>query len=268
MAGLFGELPVILGWDVAGVVEELGFGVTTLALGDEVFGMPRFPMPAGTHAEYVAVPARQLARRPASLTHMSAAGLPMAGLTAWQALVDTAQVQGGQRVLITGAAGGVGHLAVQIAKHQGAYVIVTARTERHEWLTQLGADELIDYSAVQFEHAVSDVDVVIDLIGDARDSTASRAVSTLRQGGVIVSLPGGVPQSLATSAALRGVRASAMAVEPDIVGLHALAAMASAGALSVDIAETFDYVHSADAPARVEAGHARGKVVLSFDATG
>src|SRR6476469_5887112 len=130
MAGLLGEPPFTLGWDVSGVVEEVGFGVTTLAPGDEVYGMPWFPRAAGGYAEFVTAPSRQFARQPRSITHEHAAAVPLPALTAWQSLIDTAHVQPGQRVLVTAAAGGVGHFAVQIARHLGAHVIGTASSAR------------------------------------------------------------------------------------------------------------------------------------------
>src|SRR5262245_61551146 len=129
--GFLGEPPFTVGWDVAGVVEEVGYGVTRFAEGDRVFGMPRFPREAAAYAEYVVSPSRQLARTPDELSDVEAAALPLAGLTAWQALVETAGVGAGDRVLVLGAAGGVGHLAVQIAKARGAYVVGTARAEKH-----------------------------------------------------------------------------------------------------------------------------------------
>jgi alcohol dehydrogenase-like protein len=136
MAGVLGEPPFILGWDVSGVVEEVGFGVHTLEVGDEVYGMPWFPRQAGAYAEYVAAPSRQFARRPTGLDHDRAAAMPLAALTAWQSLVDAAHVGAGQRVLIHAAAGGVGHFAEQFAKHLGAHVIGTARAEKHDWLAE------------------------------------------------------------------------------------------------------------------------------------
>ena len=167
MAGLQ-TMPLILGWDVSGVVEEVGFGVTTLAPGDEVYGMPWFPRAAGAYAEFVTAPSRHFARKPASIGHVEAAALPLAALTAWQALVDTAGVKAGQRVLVHAAAGGVGHLAVQFARHLGAEVVATAREPRHAWLKELGADEVIDYTQQRFEDVTGDVDVVIDLVGTPR----------------------------------------------------------------------------------------------------
>jgi NADPH:quinone reductase-like Zn-dependent oxidoreductase len=200
MAGVLGAPPFILGWDVAGVVEEVGFGVTTLAPGDKVYGMPWFPRVAGGYAEFVTAPSRHFTRMPAGSTFEEAAAVPLAGLTAWQALVDTAAVRPGQRVLITAAAGGVGHLAVQFAKHLGAHVIAVAGARNQQWLTGLGADEVVDYTAGPFEKQVRDVDVVLDLVGDAHDSTSTRSIATLRAGGLLIAVPAGVSPELAAAA--------------------------------------------------------------------
>ena len=183
-----GEPPLILGWDVAGVVEEVDPDVTRFAPGDRVFGMPWFPRVAGGYAEYVTSPARQLARTPDALGDEQAGGLPLAGLTAWQALVDVAKVGEGTRVLVHAAAGGVGHLAVQIAKARGAHVIGTAREEKHDFLRDLGVDEPIDYTARPFEEAVSDVDVVLDLV--AGSDYGLRSLQTLRRGRALDLHPG------------------------------------------------------------------------------
>ena len=177
-----GEPPLILGWDIAGVVEEPGDRETRFAVGDRVFGMPWFPRLARAYAEYATSPARQLARTPDGLTDEQAAGLPLAGLTAWQSLVDLAGVGEGDRVLIHAAAGGVGHLAVQIAKARGAYVIGTARAAKHDFLRELGVDEPIDYTTTPWEQTVSDVDVVLDLIGS--EDYGLRSLQTLREGGL------------------------------------------------------------------------------------
>ncbi|MFJ8923455.1 NADP-dependent oxidoreductase [Streptomyces sp. NPDC102415] len=262
MAGLQ-TLPLILGWDVSGVVEEVGFGVTTLAPGDEVYAMPWFPRPAGAYAEFVTAPSRQFARKPASLSHVEAAALPLAALTAWQALVDTARVTGGQRVLVHAAAGGVGHLAVQIAKHLGAEVIATAREPRHPWLKELGADETIDYTRQRFEEATGDVDVVIDLIG-AADDTDVRSVSVTRRGGLVVSIPSGVSDALADAARQKSVRTSPLLVEPDAAALTAIAHLVDSGTLRVEVERTFPLEQAADAHRLGETDRTRGKLVLDL----
>ncbi|MET9168567.1 NADP-dependent oxidoreductase, partial [Streptomyces cellulosae] len=211
MAGLQ-TFPLILGWDVSGVVEQVGFGVTTLQPGDEVYGMPWFPRAGGAYAEYVTAPARQWARKPATVDHVHAAAVPLAALTAWQILVDTAHVQAGQRVLITAAAGGVGHFAVQFARHLGAHVIATASAARHPWLKDLGADETVDYTTTPFEEAAAGVDVVVDLVGDAYGRTSTRALQTLSPGGLLIAVPGGVSPELAAGAAAGGVRGTTTTV--------------------------------------------------------
>ncbi|MDX3362823.1 NADP-dependent oxidoreductase [Streptomyces griseoaurantiacus] len=262
MAGLQ-SLPLTLGWDVSGVVEEVGFGVTTLAPGDEVYGMPWFPRAAGGYAEYVTAPARQWARKPASLDHVHAAAVPLAALTAWQILTDTARVRAGQRVLITAAAGGVGHFAVQFARHLRAHVIGTAGAGRHAWLKELGAQEAIDYTTTRFEEAASDVDVVVDLVGDTHDDTSTRALKVLRPDGLLVAVPGGVSPELAAAARAAGVRATGYLVEPDGPALTTIAGLIDAGEVSVEVADTFPLERAAEAHAQGETGRTRGKLVLT-----
>ncbi|MEV5501930.1 NADP-dependent oxidoreductase [Nonomuraea fuscirosea] len=262
MAGLQ-TFPLILGWDVSGVVEEVGFGVTTLAPGDEVYSMPWFPRAAGAYAEYVTAPARQWARKPATLDHVHAAAVPLAALTAWQALVDTARVQAGQRVLITAAAGGVGHFAVQLARHLGAHVIATASAARHPWLKELGAEEVVDYTATPFEQAVEDVDVVIDLVGDGQDRTGTRSIDVLRPGGLLVAVPGGVSPELAQAAGTAGVRVTPFLVEPDGPALATIAGLIDEGQVAVEVEETFPLDQAGTAHTRGEAGRTRGKLVLT-----
>src|SRR5690625_2522415 len=172
-----GDPPYVLGWDVSGVVEAVGIGVTLFEPGDEVFGMLPYPHGAGSFAEYAAGPARAFAPKPPGLTHVQAGALPLAALTAWQALVDTAHVQAGQRVLVHAAAGGVGHLAVQIAKARGAYVLGTGSAAKHGFLREIGVDEPIDYRTTDFAEAVRDADAVLDTIGG---DYAFRSLRTLR----------------------------------------------------------------------------------------
>jgi len=262
VAGVLGQPPFVLGWDVSGVVESVGFGVTTLAPGDEVYGMPWFPRAAGAYAEYVTAPARQFAHKPAVASHEQAAAVPLAALTAWQALADTARVQSGQRVLITAAAGGVGHFAVQFAKHLGAHVVGVASARHHDYLTHLGVDDLVDYTAVRFEEAVQDVDVVIDLVGDAHDATSTRALTVLRGGGLLVAVPTGVTPPLQGAADEMGVRVTSFLVEPDGPALTRIAALIDAGEVAVEVAEVFPLEQAGHAHALGAAGRTRGKLVL------
>jgi NADPH:quinone reductase-like Zn-dependent oxidoreductase len=261
--GFLGEPPFTVGWDVAGVVEAVGVGVTRFAAGDRVFGMPRFPREAAAYAEYVTSPSRQLARTPEALGEVEAAALPLAGLTAWQALVETANVQHGQRVLILAAAGGVGHLAVQIAKARGAHVIATARSSKHSFLRELGADEAIDYTSEAVEERVHDADVVLDLVGG---ETGGAALATLRDAGLFITVPSGsAVESLRELAAGR-VRVTGILVEPDRTGMEALADLAETGALRPHIAETFLLERAAAAHELGETGRTKGKLVLTITA--
>jgi NADPH:quinone reductase-like Zn-dependent oxidoreductase len=249
--------PGILGWDFSGVVEEIVPGVNRFRVGDEVFGMPLFPRPAGAYAEYVAAPARQLARKPAGLDHVHAAGLPLAGLTAWQALVDLGDVGPGQRVLIHAAAGGVGHLAVQMAKARGAHVIGTASRGKHDLLRSLGADHLIDYRETDFAAVVKDVDVAFDLV---RGDYGARTLDVLRPGGVLVTVDRN--PALEARAAAAGKRFAVITVAPDHVGLEGLARLVEEGKLRVHVSEALPLEGAAHAHALLGAGGVTGKVVL------
>ncbi|MEU5688585.1 NADPH:quinone reductase [Streptomyces venezuelae] len=256
--GTWGDTP-ILGYDVSGVVEEVGPGVTLYQPGDAVFGMPRFPEQTGGYAEFVAAPARRFAPKPASLSHVEAAALPLAALTAWQGLIETAGLRAGQRVLIHAAAGGVGHLAVQIAKAHGAYVIGTARADKHDFLRSLGADELIDYTATDFSEAVRDVDVVLDGVGGVY---GDRSLPVLRRGGHLVTLPdpGGLPDP--GRAAELGVHAGWTIVEPDRLGLLEIARLVDEGKLRVEVDTVLPLEEAAKAHAYGEQGRTQGKIVL------
>ncbi|MEV8537182.1 NADP-dependent oxidoreductase [Streptomyces sp. NPDC051211] len=250
----WGPVPAV-GWDVSGTIEAVGPGVTLFQPGDEVFGMPRFPFQAGGYAEYVTAPARHFARKPASLDHVQAAALPLAALTAWQSLTDTAGLRAGQRVLVHAAAGGVGHFAVQIAKALGAYVIGTASAAKHDLLRSLGADELIDYRTTDFEAATSDVDVVLDAIGG---DYGARSLKVLRPGGHLITLngPDDVP------AAPEGFRTGWTLVEPDYAGLKAIAALVEEGRLRPVVDTVLPLSEAGKAHELGEQGRTTGKIVL------
>ena len=255
-----GPPPFVLGWDVSGVVEATGFGVTLFKPGDEVFGMLPFPRGAGSHAEYVTGPARAFAAKPGNVSHVQAAALPLAALTGWQALADTAQLSDGQRVLIHAAAGGVGHLAVQLAKARGAYVIGTASAANHDLVRSLGADELIDYHAADFAEAVTDADVVLDTVnGDY----PARSLRTMRPGGVLICLLP-FPAEVVAEAARRDVRVEAMLVEADRSGMTAIADLVTRGKLRPVIAGTFPLADAAKAHELGDSGHVAGKLVLTM----
>jgi NADPH:quinone reductase-like Zn-dependent oxidoreductase len=255
-----GEPPMILGWDVAGRVEEAGDEVLRFEPGDRVFGLPRFPELARCDAEYVAAPEHFLALIPDSIGDEQAGALPLAGLTAWQAL-DTAEVGEGDRVLVQAAAGGVGHLAVQIAKARGAYVIGTARPEKHAFIRELGVDEPIDYTAGPLEETVSDVDVVLDLVSEDDDGLI-RSLATLGKGGLLVAVAGELGRNVISAVGEQAKRATTIDVEPDRAGLESLAGLTEEGELEVVIEEAFPLELLAQAHERLQAGRVSGKLVL------
>ncbi|MGW2730656.1 NADP-dependent oxidoreductase [Streptomyces sp. NPDC001494] len=260
--GFLGEPPFVLGWDVSGEVAETGIGVAAFRPGDEVFGMLPYPFGHGSHAEYVTVPARALTHKPASLDHVQAGALPLVSLTALQALTEHADVRPGQRVLIHAAAGGVGHVAVQIAKARGAYVIGTASAGKHDFLREIGVDEAIDYRSTDFAEAVQDVDVVLDTLGG---DTSVRSLRVLRPGGVVVSiLPVGSREFLEEAERLR-VRAVRMLVDADRSGMNTVAELAESGRLRATVAGAFPLAEAAKAHELGDTGRTTGKLVLLVD---
>jgi NADPH:quinone reductase-like Zn-dependent oxidoreductase len=257
---ILGTPPFTLGWDISGVVEEVVPGVTRFQPGDEVYGMPFFPRAASAYAEYVIAPSRQLAHKPRRLDHVHAAAVPLAGLTAWQALVDVAAVRPGQRVLVHGAGGGVGHLAVGVAKALGAHVSGTASAAKLDFVRGLGADEVIDHRAVDFTSEVKEIDVVLETVGS---DNARRSLHVLRPGGVLVYLPGRPDQSLYAEAAALGVQVVVMSVEPDHHGLTRLAELIDAGVVRPHVSHAVPLEQVARAHELVAAA-VPGKVVLTL----
>ncbi|MBK3563759.1 MULTISPECIES: NADP-dependent oxidoreductase [unclassified Streptomyces] len=260
--GFLGEPPFVLGWDVSGVVEAVGVGVARFEAGDEVFGMLSYPWGHGSHAEYVAAPARAFVHKPAAVDHVQAGALPLVALTAWQALVENADVRPGQRVLVHAAAGGVGHVAVQIAKARGAYVIGTASAGKHEFLRDLGVDEAIDYRETDFAEAVKDVDVVLDTLGG---ETGLKSLRVLRPGGVVVSIIPIGKDDFHEEAERLGVRAVRMLVDADRADMEAIAELVEAGKLRATIAGAFPLADAAEAHTLGATGRTAGKLVLTVD---
>lgn len=262
--GVFGQedLPIIPGWEISGVVEAVAPGVTRFQPGDKVYGMPRFPRLAAAYAEFVTARARQLAPKPVAVDDIHAAGLPVAALTAWQALVDTANVRAGQRVLIRGAAGGVGHLAIQIARARGAEVVGTAREELWGFLEHLGASGCVDDRRVDIGVAMANsFDVALDVVGG---EGAVASLDTVRRGGTLIVLnwPRGV--DMIGLAAKKQVRATGLLVEPDYAALEQVSRLVDDGLIGVHIERSFPLNRAADAHQLGEAGGHRGKLVLEI----
>ena len=253
---LFAQPPTVLGWDVAGVVEEVGPGVDRFAPGDEVFGLARFPQMAGCYAEFVAVPAGELARRPAALDAVHAAALPLVGLTAWQSLVETAAVSAGQHVLVHAAGGGVGHIAVQVAKARGARVSATASAGKADFVASLGADTVIDYRSRDVAAALRDVDIVLDPVGG---DVTDRSVPAVRPGGLLVSLLRHTDEDeLKVRVEQAGRRFAGLLVRPDAAGLESLAALAEQGRLRVHVERTVGFDGLVEAHRWLEASPGAG----------
>ncbi|MEU9479033.1 NADP-dependent oxidoreductase [Streptomyces sp. NPDC048191] len=260
--GFLGEPPFVLGWDVSGEVAETGIGVVAFEPGDEVFGMLPYPYGHGSHAEYVIAPVRALTHKPASIDHTQAGALPLVSLTAWQALTEHARVRPGQRVLIHAAAGGVGHVAVQIAKARGAYVIGTASAGKHDFLREIGVDEPIDYRTTDVTESVRDVDVVLDTLGG---DTSVQSLKVLRPGGVVVSILPVGSREFYDEAERLGVRAVRMLVDADRSGMETIAELARSGKLKATIAGTFPLAEAAKAHEVGDTGRTAGKLVLLVD---
>lgn len=259
-SGRFGadpkRLPVIPGFDVAGTVEGLGEGATGFKRGDPVFALVHGP---GAYAQYTVVPAKNLVRTPANIDARRAAAIPTAAATAWRALFDAGKLQRGQTVLIHGAAGGVGHFAVQLAKHAGARVIGTASASNAEFIRKLGVEVAIDYRTQRFEEIAKDVDLVIDTIGG---ETLARSYGVLRKGGTIVSVAGRLdPEALAQ----HGVRGDPFNGNYPS-HLDEIAALVAKGDVVPEIGAEFDLAQAAAAHTQSETGHARGKMVLTVGA--
>ena len=249
------EFPLILGWDLSGVVEKIGTGVSHFKKGDEVYSVPDASRD-GAYAEYIVVRESELALKPKSLHHVRAAAVPLAAVTAWQALFDAGQLKRGQRVLIHGGSGGVGHVAVQLAKWKGAHVLATASTKNQELLRELRVDEPIDYTKQKFEDVARDVDLVLDLIGG---ETQERSWSVLKKGGSLLSLV--QPPSVEKAKAL-GVRAAFVAGHPSGAQLAEIAKIIDSGQLAPVIDRILPLSEVRRAHELSQSGHTHGKIVL------
>lgn len=249
------RFPLIPGWDVSGVVDALGEGAERFKLGDAVYSRPDIARD-GTYAEFVVIRESELAFKPATISHIEAASLPLAGITAWQALVGIAKVQAGQRVLVHAAAGGVGSLAVQIAKARGAHVIGTASGPNRALVESLGVDQFVDYRQETLAQAVQPVDAVFDTVGGA---VQEASWPLLKAGGVLVSVTDPPPQERAQA---QGVRGEFLFIEPNAAVLAELARLVEGGKVRPLIGAEFALDDIARAHELSESGRARGKIVL------
>jgi NADPH:quinone reductase-like Zn-dependent oxidoreductase len=254
------RFPAPCGWDVAGEVVAVGAGVDSFAERDAVFGLAGFPAPAGTFAEYAAVSAADLSHRPDGMDWPQAGGLPLVGLTVLQAFAAIGGPRSGQRVLVEAAAGGVGHVAVQVAKSAGCYVLGSASAPKHDFLRSLGVDEPIDYAA--HPDVYRDREPVDVVLTSSEAPAAAEAVASVAPGGAVVSIKNGITGEVAAAAADRGVRHANMLVHPDAAGLAELAGMVVAGRLRVHVSDTFALAEVVAAYRAVATGHTTGKVVL------
>jgi NADPH:quinone reductase-like Zn-dependent oxidoreductase len=244
------DLPAVLGNDISGTVEVSR--AEDFAEGDEVFGFA----PSGGYAEFAVAPVPAIAKKPPGVSHEQAAAIPVSGLTAWQALFDRGGLQDGQTLLVAGAAGGVGHFAVQLGKHAGARVIGTGSARNREFVLGLGADEYVDYATQDVAEVVSRVDVAFDTVGGA---TTATLLPTVRKGGVLVVIAAAPPEA---EAAERGVRAELLRMGMSSEQLAKVAELVAGDEVHVQIAGTFSLSQVAQAHELSEAGHTRGKLIL------
>lgn len=255
------NLPYTLGWDLAGSVVALGAGVTQFALGDAVYSMARFPREARAYSEYTTAPVSDLALKPEQFTYEQAAAVPMAALTAWQALFDTAGLQAGQTVLIPGGAGGVGHFAIQFAKWKGAHIITTTSTRNIMFVRELGADVVIDYTQQTLEDVIQKVDVALDMMDEDLLRQAFRCV---KRGGHVVSLLRAHKEPGEQLAVKAGTHFTFMLVHPSGEQLAEIASLCDTGQIKVAIAAVFPLQDVARAHKLSEGRHVRGKLVLNI----
>jgi len=247
------HLPLIPGYDIAGIVEKTGANVTKLKVGDAVYGYPTF---GGGWADYVTVKEWEVSAKPKSLNFVETAAVPMGALTAWQALVDVAKLQPGQTVLIHGGSGGVGSFAIQIAKARGARVIATASTANQDLLKQLGADLAVDYTKTKFEDVAKDVDAVLDPVGK---ETLARSYGVVKKGGIVMSL---VARPDPAELEKRGIRGAGISSHPDTEDLTQIAQLIDAGKIKPIVTQVLSLSEAVAAQQQAATHHTRGKVVL------
>ncbi|MBK8883368.1 MAG: NADP-dependent oxidoreductase [Bacteroidales bacterium] len=262
--GLAGALkdfnPIILGWDISGIIAHTGTKVNLLHKGDEVFGMINFPGHGKAYSEYVAVPENQLALKPSNITHEEAAAASLAALTAWQILKYNAGIKKGDKVLIHSAAGGVGHYAVQLAKHLGAWVAGTASGKNRDFVLNMGADRHIDYENENFEELLHDIDFVLDTIGGGY---SDRSFKVLKPGGTIICIPSGTSEDITEKAAGKGLKGYHFRVQSDGSHMKEIADLLEKGIVKSCISGIFKFEEIQAAHLQIETGRTRGKIIVA-----
>lgn len=253
--------PVILGWDVSGVVEAVGNGATRFKKGDEVFGMINFPGRGAVYAEYASAPENHLSLKPANISHEEAAATTLAALTAWQVLVQQANLRKGHHVLVHAAAGGVGHFAVQMAKHFGATVTGTASASNKDYLLELGVDHFFDYKTNSLSDLIKTLDIVLDPIGG---ETTQNSLQVLKPGGVLVSIVGGAKEAVQNQAAELNITAKNYLVHSSGEDMQQLADLLENGSIKPTVSHRYSFNQIADAHRQIESGKTRGKVVVTL----
>jgi NADPH:quinone reductase-like Zn-dependent oxidoreductase len=251
------DLPIILGRDLSGVIESCGTAVQSLRKGDEVIAFIGYDR--GAYAQYVMIKAGEFAAKPENLSHVEAAAVPLAGLTAWQGMIDHGRLASGQRVLIHGGAGGVGHLAVQIAKAKGAWVAATCSGHDMDFVKKLGADQVIDYQEQKFEDEVGDIDLVFDLVAG---ETQDRSFKVLKQGGALIST---LQDPDKNKAKAKNLRVATYMTKPNGAQLAEIGRLLLAGKLRPYIFATFKLEEAGKAEQVLAGQHVQGKVVLTVN---
>lgn len=251
------ERPAILGWDIAGDIVEKADDVIDFEKGDAVFGITM----GKAYAEYVAVNASMMAHKPENVSYQEAAGIPVAGVTAWEALVKLGNIKKGDRVLIHAGSGGVGHIAIQLAKHFGATVIATSSAKNRDFVLSLGADQHIDYTSEKFNELLRDVDLVLDTIGG---ETREQSIDVVKQGGTIVSIVPPLPDALEQKARSKGVNLELLIAQGDKAELGSLATLLNKGGVKVHVSAVYPFTDMARAHQAIETKRTIGKIVVNL----
>lgn len=255
------NLPAVLGWDISGIITQVGNYVKDFKVGDEVFSMLAFPQLGNAYAEYVAAKASELALKPVNISHNEAAAATLAALTAWQNLTTHAHVKAGDKVLIHAASGGVGHYAVQMAKHLGAYVIGTSSAANKDFVMSLGADEHIDYKTQDFDKVLNDVDFVLDAFGG---EYTDRSIAITKKGGSVLTITGPLSEASIQKGRDVGVKSALTMVKANGTDMKAIADLLAKGIVRSHVSKTYPFDQMADAHLQIESGRTVGRITLEL----